>query len=72
MTSDEQTDLEQRRTTAAMHDTAEKLEVIEGRLHDIAERARGADTTARIHALGADVTAEAAAIDRRADLLDET
>jgi hypothetical protein len=68
---EEHTARPQERTTTAMHRTAEELEVVEERLHDLAERARGADATDRLHALGHEVTAQAAAIERRADILDE-
>ena len=59
----------QRRTAAAMHDTAEQLEVAEANLHRSAEESPNPTTTTRLHALGDEVTAQARAIDRRADLL---
>jgi len=56
-----------------MHDTADKLEAAEAILHRSAERSPETDTTARLHALGDQVTAQAHDIDRRADrLTDET
>ena len=57
------------RTSAAMHDTADKLEVAEAILHHSAERSPDAGTTARLHALGDQVTAQARDIARRADRL---
>ncbi len=54
-----------------MHDTAEKLEVAEAILHRSAEDSPEPATTTRLHALGDKVTAEAHAIDQRADGLDE-
>ncbi|MFC7530590.1 hypothetical protein [Actinoplanes sp. GCM10030250] len=58
-----------RRTAAAMHGTAEQLEVAEAILHRSAEESPNPATTARLHALGDEVTAQAHAIDRRADSL---
>ena len=56
-----------------MHDTADKLEAAEAILHRSVERSPETDTTARLHALGDQVTAQAHDIDRRADrLTDET
>ncbi|WP_328472839.1 hypothetical protein OHA21_10965 [Actinoplanes sp. NBC_00393] len=52
-----------------MHDTAEQLEVVEDRLHHIAEESPDPGTTVRLHALGDQVTAQAKDIDRRADRL---
>jgi hypothetical protein len=57
------------RTAAAMHDTAEQLEEAEAALHRSAERSPNEETTARLHALGDDVTSRAREIDRRADRL---
>lgn len=59
------------RTAAAMHDTAEQLEVAEAILHRSAEDSPDPSATARLHALGDQVTAQAHAIDRRADGLTE-
>jgi hypothetical protein len=58
-----------RRTAAAMHDTAEQLEVAEAILHRSAEESPNEAVTARLHALGDQVTAQAHDIDRRADRL---
>jgi hypothetical protein len=55
------------RTAAAMHQTAERLEVAEEILHRSAEESPNSATTARLHALGDQVTAQAHDIDRRAD-----
>ena len=55
------------RTAAAMHDTAEQLEEAEATLHRSADESPNAETTARLHALGDDVTLRARTIDRRAD-----
>ena len=52
-----------------MHGTAEQLEVAEAILHRSAEESPNPSTTTRLHALGDEVTAQARAIDRRADLL---
>ena len=52
-----------------MHRTAEQLEVAESILHRNAEQSRNADTTARLHAVGDQVTAQAHEIQRRADRL---
>lgn len=52
-----------------MHDTADKLEVAEAILHRSAERSPDTGTTARLHALGDQVTAQAHDIGRRADRL---
>jgi hypothetical protein len=52
-----------------MHRTAEQLEVAESILHHSAEQSPNTDTTARLHALGDQVTAQAHQIDRRADRL---
>lgn len=72
VTTDEETTAA-RRTAAAMHDTADKLEVAEAILHRSAERSPDTGTTARLHALGDQVTAQAHDIGRRADrLTDET
>lgn len=59
----------ERRTAAAMHGTAEQLEVVEARLHRSAREAPDPGTTARLHALGDEVTAQAEDVDRRAELL---
>jgi hypothetical protein len=59
----------QARTVAAMYDTAERLEVAEAILHQSAEASPNEETTARLHALGDEVTAQARNIDRRADRL---
>ncbi|WP_189334936.1 hypothetical protein [Actinoplanes ianthinogenes] len=58
------------RTAAAMHHTAEQLEVAESILHRSAEEAPNPGTSARLHTLGHQVTAQAHDIDRRADRLD--
>jgi hypothetical protein len=55
------------RTTAAMHATADELEVAEAILHHSAERSPDVDTTIRLHTLGDQVTAQAHDIARRAD-----
>jgi hypothetical protein len=55
------------RTVAAMHDTAEQLEVVEGVLHRSAEASPNEQTTHRLHALGDAVTEQARHIDERAD-----
>jgi hypothetical protein len=55
------------RTVAAMHDTAEQLEVVEGILHRSAEASPNEQTTHRLHALGDAVTEQARHIDERAD-----
>ncbi|SCL41156.1 hypothetical protein GA0074692_6171 [Micromonospora pallida] len=68
MTSEEETSC-RRRTAAALHGTAEQLEVAETILHRSAEEVPNPTTTTRLHALGDEVTAQAQAIDRRADLL---
>jgi hypothetical protein len=60
---------ERERTAAAMHATAAQLEVAEDILHGSAEQSPNEETTARLHALGDDVTAQAKLIDRRADRL---
>lgn len=52
-----------------MHDTAEQLEVAEAIQHRSAEESPNPTTTTRLHTLGDEVTAQAQAIDRRADLL---
>lgn len=52
-----------------MHDTADALEAAEAILHHSAERSPDTPTTARLHALGDQVTAQAHEIDRRADQL---
>ena len=52
-----------------MHDTAEQLEVAEAILHGTAEQSPNSGTTARLHALADQVTAQAQDIDRRADRL---
>lgn len=57
------------RTAAAMHHTAEQLEVAEAVLHRSAEQFPNAETTARLHALGDQVTEQAHEIDRRANRL---
>ena len=57
------------RTAAAMHDTAEQLELAEAILHRSAEESPDPATAARLHTLGDEVTAQAHAIDRRADSL---
>ena len=59
-------------TAAAMHDTAEQLEVAEAILHRSAEQSPNPTTATRLHALGDEVTAQAQAIDRRADLLTQS
>jgi hypothetical protein len=66
--TDEQTTAGER-TSAAMNDTADELEVAEAILHDSAERSPNTGTTARLHALGDQVTAQAHDIARRADQL---
>ncbi|MEU4618522.1 hypothetical protein AB0G04_00890 [Actinoplanes sp. NPDC023801] len=68
MTSQEGT-FSRERTAAAMHGTAEQLEVAEDILHRSAEESPDPRTTTRLHALGDEVTAQAHAIDQRADLL---
>ncbi|MEU4690937.1 hypothetical protein [Actinoplanes sp. NPDC023714] len=60
------------RTAAAMHDTAERLEIAEAILHRSAERSPDAATNARLHRLGSEVTAQAKDIDKRADRLSES
>ena len=52
-----------------MHDTAERLEVAEAILHRSAQESPNDADTARLHALGDQVTAQAHDIDRRADSL---
>ncbi len=52
-----------------MHGTAERLEVAEAILHRSAEESPDPGTTARLHALGDRVTAQAQDVDRRADRL---
>jgi hypothetical protein len=54
------------RTAAAMHRTAERLEVAEAILHRSAEQSPNTETTAQLHALGDQVTTQARDIDRRA------
>jgi hypothetical protein len=68
MTSQERVSSRER-TAATMHSTAEELEVAEAILHRSAEESPDPSTTTRLHALGDQVTAQAHAIDRRADLL---
>ncbi len=55
-----------------MHDTAERLERVEARMHRSAEESPDLLTTARLHARADAVTAEAKKIDDRADHMDET
>nr|WP_296067614.1 hypothetical protein [uncultured Actinoplanes sp.] len=57
------------RTAAAMHGTAEQLERAEAILHRSAQESPDPSTTTRLHALGDEVTAQAQAIDARADRL---
>ena len=52
-----------------MHGTAERLEVAEAILHRSGQESPNTETTARLHALGDQVTARAHDIDRRADRL---
>jgi hypothetical protein len=52
-----------------MHDTAEQLEVVEDRLHHIADEAPDPGTRVRLHTLGDQVTAQAKDIEKRADRL---
>ncbi|MEV6846267.1 hypothetical protein [Actinoplanes sp. NPDC051411] len=59
------------RTTAAMHSTATQLEEAEATLHRSAEAAPEEEARRRLHSLGDQVTAEAQAIERRADRLDD-
>jgi hypothetical protein len=60
------------RTVAAMYDTAEQLQVSAGTLHGSAQASPNETSTARLNALGDEVTAQADDIDRRADrLVDE-
>ena len=59
------------RTAAAMHHTAEQLEVAQAILHHSGEQAPSPDATARLHALGDQVTAQPQDIDRRADRLEQ-
>src|SRR5690242_2806037 len=66
--ADEQTTAAER-TSAAMHETADKLEVAEAILHHSAEQSPDADATARLHALGDQVTTQARHIAGRADRL---
>jgi hypothetical protein len=60
------------RTSAAMRDTAEQLEAAEDILHRSARRSPDPQTTARLHALGDDVTEQARQISGRADRIGET
>jgi hypothetical protein len=57
------------RTAAAMHHTAEQLEVAEAILHRSATQTPNPDTAERLDALGDQVTAQAQDIGRRADRL---
>jgi hypothetical protein len=57
------------RTAAVMHSTAAQLEETEAMLHRSAEAAPNETTSERLHALGDRVTAEAKAIDARAECL---
>ncbi|MEV1286096.1 hypothetical protein [Micromonospora sp. NPDC049679] len=61
----------QERTVGAMHDTAQQLEVAEAILHHGADASPNAETKARLHGLGDEVTLQARSIDRRADRLAE-
>jgi hypothetical protein len=58
---------DRRRTAQTMHDTAEALERAEATLHRSADASPDAVTAQRLDRLGDAVTAEAKAIDRRAD-----
>lgn len=60
---------EARRTAETMHDTAEALERAEDTLHRSADASPDKATATRLNRLGDAVTAEAEAIDRRADNL---
>ena len=53
-----------------MHGTAGQLEEAEAILHRSAERSPNIDTTARLHALGDQVTAQAQDIEQRAERLE--
>ncbi len=53
-----------------MHETAAQLERTEDLMHRAAERSPDPETKARQHALADRITAQAKAIDRRADDLD--
>jgi hypothetical protein len=55
-----------------MRGTAEELEVAEAILHRSADDSPNAETAARLHALGDEVTARAQDIERRADRLTES
>ncbi|MFF0379322.1 hypothetical protein [Actinoplanes missouriensis] len=59
------------RTSSTMHDTAAQLERTEALMHAAAERSPDPETKARQHALADRITAQAKAIDRRADDLDD-
>jgi hypothetical protein len=56
-------------TVQTMHETAEELEGAEAVLHRSAEASPNETTAERLHVLGDAVTAQAKAIDRRADQL---
>ncbi|WP_433796513.1 hypothetical protein [Actinoplanes sp. CA-252034] len=58
-----------KRTAAALHSTAEQLEVAEAILHHSADESPDPATRRRLHALGDEVTAQAKMIDARADPL---
>jgi hypothetical protein len=65
VTTGEQADRKDR-TAAAMHSTAEQLEVAEAGLHRSADAAPDEETGRRLHALGDQVTGSARAIEERA------